>query len=164
MDLKKTFFLIFLIGIIFFPFLFSKKEIKFEKTIHLPNFIIKNGSFETYNQTIEKKGSFVRVDFYNKSNYKSDNLEIKFFDKNSSLKAQKMVYDGVYTFFNGNYKTKDYLYTAQKSIYKEKLKKLISYNFEFFNNKLDGKGSKMVYQNKIIKADNIHYTIKDLNE
>jgi len=162
MGLKGNLFILFIIVIILFPFFFSKKEIKFKKEINLATFIIKDGKFKIYNKKVEKSGNFKNLNYYNNNNYLLDNAEIKFFDKNSSLKSKKIVYNGVYNLKDAIYKTIDYKYIAEKAIYDDKQDRLIAYNFEFFNQKIDGKGDKMIYQNNILKADNIKYNIKGL--
>ena len=160
MGLKEKLFIFFLIGIIFFPFFFSKKEIKIEKKIKLPYVSLKNGNFKTYNTILKKDGEFEKLDFFNKNDYTSYNLKIKFLDKNSTLFTKQLIFNGKYNFFNVKYITPTYIYLAKKAIYDEKTKILTAYNFQFFNEKINGKGKKMVYKNDTIIADNIIYTIK----
>ena len=164
MDLKKIVFVIFLLSIIFFPFLFSKKEIQFQKEINLPNFIIENGNFKTYNKNLDKKGNFEKLNFYKKDFYKVKKIKMLFFENNNSLSAKKIVYNGIYNFYKGTYITSDYKYKAEKGTYNEKNRELISSKFEFFNKKIDGKGKQMRYKNNKIEAQNILYIIKDIDE
>ena len=160
MGLKEKLFILFLIGIIFFPFFFSKKEIKIERNILLPYIEVKNGFFKTYNKILKKDGSFKELQYFNTKNYISKNLQIKFLDKNSTLFAEKLIFNGKYNFFDTKYITPTYTYLAKKAIYDDKTKILIAYNFTFFNDKIDGKGIEMIYKDDKIVADNIIYTIK----
>ena len=160
MGLKEKLFILFLIGVIFFPFFFSKKEIKIEKKIKLPYIELKNGFFKTYDEILKENGNFKTLQYFNSKYYISKKLKIKFLDKNSSLFAKKLVFNGKYNFFDAKYITPTYTYLAKKAIYDDKTKILIAYNFKFFNEKIDGKGLEMIYKDDKIIADNIIYTIK----
>jgi len=160
MGLKAKIFILFLFGVIFFPFFFSKKEIKIEKSILLPYIEVKNGAFKTYDTILQKDGFFKKLKYFDQKNYKSEDLQIKFLDKNSTLFAKKLIFDGKYKFFNAKYITPTYTYLAKQAIYDDKTKILKAYDFQFFNKKIDGKGAEMIYKNNIILADNIIYTIK----
>jgi len=161
MGIKEIVFIIFLISTISFPFFFSKKDIKIEKTSNLPYVFVKNGSFKNYeNSILTKKGNFDILNYFNNNSFDSINLKISFLDKNSTLYTDKLVFDGLYNLKNAKYITSDYTYLATKAIYNEKQDILTAYNFKFFNKKIEGKGNYMIYENNIIKADNIHYTIK----
>jgi len=162
MGLKEKLFILFLIIVIIFPFFFSTKEIKVDKKIKLANIIVKNGDFMYYKRELQKTGTFENLDYFSQNNYVVNKMVMKFLDKNATLFSKKMVFDGVYNFYNMKYKTQDYIYLAKYAIYYDKEDKTVAYNFRFYNQKIDGKGKKMVYKNDILLADNIIYTIKGL--
>jgi hypothetical protein len=163
MDIKKLIFILSIFGIIVFPFLFSKKEITFQKSINLPNFAIKDAKFSIYKGPIQKKGEFKNGYIYNKA-YVSEYITIKFFDKNSTLQAKKLVYNQIYNFVDATYKTTEYTYIANKGSYDEQNNIFTSEKFRFFNQKIEGKGINLLYKNDILTADNILYIIKDFDD
>jgi len=162
MDLKEKVFILFLIAVISFPFFFSKKEININKKTILPNISISNANFKSYNINLEKKGYFSKLDYFNQNNYTAYNLKMVFLDKNSTLYAKKMHYNKTYKFFHPIYINENYTYKAKNAIYNDKNKTLTAYDFQFFNQNIDGKGKKMIYKNDILIADNIDYIIKGL--
>ena len=46
----------------------------------------------------------------------------------------------------------------------DKINKLIAYNFRFFNEKVEGRGKRMDYKDEVLKADNIFYVIKGIDD
>ena len=164
MGIKINLFLFFLVCVIIFPFFFSKIEISFKIEINLPNFVVESGKFSTYEVNITKKGKFSHLDFYNLKNYVAKDVEVEFFDRNSILKSKEIVYNGKYNFLDAKYTTKDYKYLAKSGIYDDKINKLIAYNFRFFNEKVEGRGKRMDYKDKVVKADNIFYVIKGIDD
>jgi hypothetical protein len=139
MDLKQLFFLSFLLFVILFPFFFSKKEVKIAESIELPNFESQSGKFEIFKDKILKEGSFSNASLYNDKNITADRLYIYSFEDNS-------------TFFA----VLNYYYLLEK--------KLVSYDFNFSTPKIVGKGEKLSYKDKVVKADKILYIIKDIDE
>jgi len=163
MDIKKSLLVLFIIITITFPFFFSPKKIEYkESNKSLPYIQIYNGVFKVYNKIIEKKGTFSQTNYFNKNYFITNNLDMFLYDKNSSLKAKKVLYKNQYYLTNVIYKTNKYKYKAKNGIYNENTKTFIGYNFQFFNDKIDGKGNKMIYKNDILTADNIKYTIKGI--
>ena len=162
MGLKENLFIFFLVAVIIFPFFFNKKEIRIEKEITLPYIVIENGSFKKFIPILQREGNFKRLDYFSQKNFLAQDIHLNFLDKNSSFSAKELLYDGIYKFQKAKYITDKYTYLAQHGIYTDKNDSLIAYNFKLFNEKIDAKGHKMVYQNKILKADDIKYIIKGL--
>ena len=163
MDIKKSLLILFLIFTITFPFFFTTKKIEYkESKKSLPYIQIYDGKFKVYNKTLEKKGKFKKSDYFNKNYFITNNLDMFLYDKNASLISKKVVYKNKYYLTDATYTTDKYKYKAKNGIYNENTKTFIGYNFKFFNDKIDGKGNKMIYKNDILTADNIKYTIKGL--
>ena len=163
MDLKKSLLVLFIIFTISFPFFFSTKKVEYKKSNKiLPYIQIYNGNFKVYNINLEKKGSFTKTYYFNQNDIIIDNLNMFLFDKNASLISKKVIYKGQYYLTDIRYITDKYKYFANNGIYDDNTKTFTGYKFKFFNNKIDGKGKKMIYKNDILTADNIKYTIKGL--
>jgi len=162
MGIKEKFFILFIIVVIIFPFFFNVKEIKVDKKIKLPNMVVQNGDFKYYKINLQRVGDFTVLSYFNQNNYIVKDLKVKFLDKNSTLFSKKMIFNKVYNLYNMKYKTDDYIYLADYAKHYIKGDKTIAYNFRFFNKKIDGKGTKMVYKNDKVYANNIIYIIKGL--
>jgi len=160
MDIKKYLFVIFIIIIILFPFSFSKKEIVIKHKINLPKITLKDSDFKIYNKQLEKTGTFSYLELFNDKKYIIYNLNTKFIEENNTFIAKRVLFNKLYRFWDATYITKDYTYITKSGIYNPKNKKITAYNFKFFNKEIDGEGSKMIYLNNQIYADNIKYILK----
>jgi len=160
MGIKEILFAFFLIIAISTPFFFKKKEINTVNKINLPNIEIEQGNFKKFTLNLDKKGTFVKLDYINNNDYIVYNLIMHIIDKNSTLKSKKLHFHNVYNFYKMSYITDSYIYNANKSIYNPNTKIALANYFSFFNKRIDGKGKNMAYKNDIITANNIHYIIK----
>jgi len=134
MDIKESLFLFFLILSVSVPFFFKKENIKnITNRISLPDVVVINGKFAEFNPKLVKEGHFKKLSYFNNNNFNVDSVFVKFNEENltSTITAKKMVYNGVFNFFDLIYQTNSFKYYSKNTIYDDKNGIITAKNIQF---------------------------------